>query len=256
MQIKGSVVLVTGSARGIGYAIAERFAALGARIVLSDVLEDEVKQAAEKLAAASGAEVAAFPCNVADADSVAAMYAAVDARFGRVDVAVLNAGIIRDALLVKKDRETGELIPGMSLKQWQQVIDVNLTGVFLTGQAAALRMAKQGGGVLIAISSIARHGNMGQTNYSATKAGVVAMSVAWAKELARYGVRANAVAPGFIGTEMVLAAMKQEAREKMEKMIPVGRIGVPDEIAHACQFLVENDYVSGEVVEVTGALRL
>lgn len=256
MEIKGSVVLVTGSARGIGYSVAEYFAKLGARIVLCDMLEAELTEAAAKLAADTGAEVASFPCNVTDAESVGKLYAGIDARFGRVDVAVLNAGIIRDALLVKKNKETGELGFGMSLDQWNQVIGVNLTGVFLTGREAAVRMAKQGRGVIVPISSIARYGNAGQTNYAATKAGVVAITVAWAKELARYGVRVGAVAPGFIATEMVLKAMQAEAREKMEKMIPVGRMGQPAEIAHAVKFIVENDYLSGETIDVTGALRL
>jgi len=256
MEIKGSVVLVTGSARGIGYSVAEYFARLGARIVLCDMLEDELKGAALKLAADTGAEVAAFPCNVTDADSVARLYTSIDARFGRVDVAVLNAGIIRDALLIKKNKETGELGFGMSLDQWNQVLSVNLTGVFLTGREAAVRMAKQGRGVIVPISSIARYGNMGQTNYSATKAGVVAMTVAWSKELARWGVRCAAVAPGFIGTEMVLKSMQQEAREKMEKMIPIGRIGRPDEIAHTVKYIVENEYLSGETIDVTGGMRL
>ena len=256
MQVKGSVVLVTGSARGIGYAVAEYFAKQGARIVLCDLLEDELKASAAKLAADTGAEVAAFPCNVTDAASVAAMYAGIDQRFGRVDVAVLNAGIIKDALLLKKNKETGELGLGMTLDQWNAVLGVNLTGVFLTGREAALRMAKQGGGVIVPISSIARHGNMGQTNYSATKAGVASITVAWSKELARYGIRVAAIAPGFIATEMVLKAMQAEAREKMEKMIPVGRMGRPDEIAHAVQFIVENDYLTGETIDITGALRL
>ncbi len=256
MEIKGSVVLVTGSARGIGYAVAEHFARRGARIVLCDMLEAELAESVAKLAAETGAEVAGFACNVTDAESVAKLYAAVDARFGQVDVAVLNAGIIKDALLIKKNKETGELGLGMTLDQWNAVIGVNLTGVFLTGREAALRMAKKGRGVIVPISSIARHGNMGQTNYSATKAGVVAMTVAWSKELARFGVRVGAVAPGFIGTEMVLKSMQQEAREKMEKMIPIGRIGRPDEIAHTVQYIVENDYLSGETIDVTGGMRL
>ena len=115
--------------------------------------------------------------------------------------------------------------------------------------------AKQAGNIVI-ISSIARHGNMGQTNYSATKAGVASMTVVWSKELARYGVRVNAIAPGFIGTEMVMAAMKQEAREQVEKMIPLRRIGVPAEIASTVEYLVSNDYVDGEVIEVNGGMRL
>ena len=256
MEIKGSIVLVTGSARGIGYAIAEHVARLGARVVLSDIMEPELNEAAVRLREETGAEVLPLVCNVADEASVAGMYDAIDAAWGGVDVAVLNAGIIRDALLLRKDRETGELGFGMSVGKWQQVIDVNLTGVFLTGRQAALRMAAKKAGNIVIISSIARHGNLGQSNYSATKAGVASMTVVWAKELARYGVRVNAVAPGFIGTEMVLAAMKQEAREKMEKMIPLRRIGTPAEIANTVEYLVANDYVDGEVIEINGGMRL
>jgi 3-oxoacyl-[acyl-carrier protein] reductase len=144
----------------------------------------------------------------------------------------------------------------MSLADWQAVINVNLTGVFLCGRAAAEQMVRAGnGGLIVNISSISRAGNMGQVNYSATKAGVAAMTVTWAKEFARYGIRVNTISPGFIGTEMV-RAMKPEALAKLAAMIPAGRIGDPDEIAHTAQFLVENDFVNGRNIEVDGALRL
>jgi 3-oxoacyl-[acyl-carrier protein] reductase len=169
-------------------------------------------------------------------------------------VLVNNAGITRDALFLKfKD---GELVSRMSLANWQQVIDVNLTGVFLCGRAAAEQMIRAGnGGVLVNISSISRHGNMGQTNYSATKAGVQAMSVAWAKELARFDIRSASISPGFIGTEMV-RSMKPEALEKMCQSIPASRLGEPDEIAATVQFIIENDYISGRDFGVDGGLRL
>ncbi len=167
---------------------------------------------------------------------------------------VSNAGITRDALTLKF--RDGELVSRMSLDDWQAVIDVNLTGVFLCGRAAAEQMIRAGnGGLIVNISSISRAGNMGQANYSATKAGVVAMTVTWAREFARYGIRVNAISPGFIGTEMV-RSMKPEALAKLTAMIPGGRIGDPDEIAHTVQYLVENDYVSGRNIEVDGALRL
>jgi 3-oxoacyl-[acyl-carrier protein] reductase len=256
MDLKNSVVLVTGSARGIGYAIAEHCARQGARIVLSDVLEAEVKAAGETLARETGVEVLAVACDVTQEASVAALYAAVNQRFGGVDVAVLNAGIIKDRLLIKKDKETGVIGYGMGLDDWNKVIAVNLTGVFLTGREAAKAMAAKGKGCIVTISSIAKHGNVGQSNYSATKAGVEALTVTWSKELARFGVRVNGIAPGFIGTPMVLQTMNQEAREKMEKLILVGRIGSPTEIARTVQFIVENDFLDGEMIEVTGGMRI
>ena len=144
----------------------------------------------------------------------------------------------------------------MSLEAWNAVINVNLTGVFLCGRAAVEQMAiAANGGLIINISSISAAGNMGQSNYSAAKAGVVALAVTWAKEFARYGIRANAVSPGFIGTEMV-RAMKPEALAKLQAMIPAGRIGEPDEIAHTIQYLIENDFVNGRNIEIDGGMRL
>jgi len=174
--------------------------------------------------------------------------------FGRLDGLVNNAGITRDGLLIKfKD---GELLSKLSLDQWQSVIDVNLTGVFLCGREAAAHMAQLGnGGVIINISSISRAGNVGQSNYSAAKSGVEAMAVTWAKELARYGIRTGAVAPGFINTEMV-AAMPDNAKAKIAGQVPLKRMGEPDEIARAVQFILENDYFSGRLIEVDGGLRL
>jgi 3-oxoacyl-[acyl-carrier protein] reductase len=201
-----------------------------------------------------GATVKAYGANVAKEDEVIALFDQVVADFGALDGLVNNAGITRDGLLIKyKD---GELISKMSLANWQAVIDVNLTGVFLCGREAAERMIKLGSkGVIINISSISRAGNMGQTNYSAAKAGVEAMAVAWAKELSRYGIRAASVAPGFINTEMV-QSMKPEALAKLSAGIPLKRTGEPDEIAHTVEFILENDYVSGRCFEIDGGLRL
>ena len=160
----------------------------------------------------------------------------------------------RDGLLVKfKD---GEFVKRMSLEEWQSVIDLNLTGVFLCGrEAAQLMIESESKGVIINISSIARHGNFGQTNYSATKAGVQSMAVVWAKELSKYGIRVNSIAPGFINTEMV-ASMPENVLEGLAKMIPLGRIGEPDEVAKAAEFIFENDYYSGRCIDLDGAQRL
>ena len=184
------------------------------------------------------------------------MVAALDAvvrDFGRLDVMVNNAGITRDGLLVKA--KDGQVVSKMSLDQWNAVIAVDLTGVFLGGREAAERMIKLGnGGVIINITSISREGNMGQTNYSAAKAGVAAMTVVWSKELARHGIRTGAIAPGYCATE-ILTAMKPEVLEKVTAPVPLKRLGQPGEIAHTAVYIAENDFFSGRVVEVDGGLR-
>ena len=144
----------------------------------------------------------------------------------------------------------------MSLEEWHAVIDINRAGVCLCGREAAQHMIEGGqGGVIINISSIARHGNFGQTNYSATKAGVQSMAVVWAKELSKYGIRVNSIAPGFINTEMV-AGMPDNVKEKLAKMVPAGRIGEPDEVAKAAEFIFMNEYYSGRCIDLDGAQRL
>ncbi len=253
MNTEHSVIAITGAGGGLGAAMARRFAVHGARLALIDFRADLL----EKLAAELGLDanrVLLRTCDVADEAQVDDTFAAIAAHFGGLDVLVNNAGITRDALTLKF--RDGELVSRMSLADWQAVVDVNLTGTFLCGRAAAEQMIRAGkGGLIVNISSISRGGNMGQANYSATKAGVAAMTVTWAKEFARFGIRVNTVSPGFIGTEMV-RAMKPEALAKLSAMIPAGRIGEPDEIAHTIQFLVENDFVNGRNIEVDGAMRL
>ncbi len=256
MELKGKVVVITGGAQGIGRAISERFGKAGARLVIGDVQEEVLAQAVAELRG-EGFEAIGVQCNVAkEADAERLMRTAVE-EFGGLDVAILNAGILRDGLLVRVDRETGKVKGKMGLDQWQAVIDVNLTGVFLTGREAATQMVDLGkGGVILMMSSISGEGNFGQTNYSATKAGVRAMTVAWSRELSRYGIRVNCISPGFIGTPMVKRDMKQEALDKLLKQVPSGRLGEPDEVAQVCQFLAENDFVTGSNYGVTGGMRL
>jgi len=253
MDLKDKVIVITGAARGLGAAMAKCLAARGSKLALVDL---DAASIANTVAAckSSAAEVRAYACNVASEADVVSLFDKVVADFGGLDGLVNNAGITRDALLVKyKD---GQLLSKMTLEQWQTVIDVNLTGVFLCGREAAQHMIQLGSkGVIVNISSISRAGNMGQTNYSASKAGVHAMAVTWAKELARYGIRTGSVAPGFINTEMV-AGMKPEARDKLTSGIPLKRMGEPDEIAAAVEFIFQNDYFSGRLIEVDGALRL
>lgn len=253
MQIKDKVVAITGGARGIGKAIASAFAERGARIALVDLVPADLEAARGELAS-RGVEVRAYPANVAKEDQVSAALDQMVADFGRLDVMVNNAGIIKDALLVKvKD---GAIVSKMSLEQWQAVIDVNLTGVFLCGREAAERMIRLGhGGLIVNIASISKAGNAGQSNYSAAKAGVTAMAVVWARELARFGIRAASIAPGFTRTDL-LAGMPPEMLDKVTAPVPLKRLGLPEEVAHAAVFIAENDYFNGRSIDIDGGLRL
>jgi len=253
MQIKDKVVAVTGGARGIGKAIAAAFADKGARIALIDLVPADVEATRAEFAA-RGINVRAYAANVAKENEVVAALDQLVADFGRLDVMVNNAGIIKDALLLKvKD---GNVVGKMTLDQWQAVIDVNLTGVFLCGREAAERMVKLGnGGLIINIASISKTGNPGQSNYSAAKAGVTAMAVVWARGLARFGIRAASIAPGFTRTDL-LSGMPPEMLDKVTAPVPLRRLGLPEEIGHAAVFIAENDYFTGRALDVDGGLRL
>jgi 3-oxoacyl-[acyl-carrier protein] reductase len=233
--------------------MAEDLAERGADLALLD-LDAAALETVRERCAAHGGQARTYLANVADEAEVAAAFDHVVADFGRFDGLVANAGILRDGLLIKvKD---GQVAGKLSLEQWQAVIDVNLTGVFLCGREAAERMTTLGnGGCIINISSLSRAGNFGQSNYSAAKAGVAALTVVWAKELARYNIRVNGIAPGFIKTEMV-ASMKPEILEKMAAGIPAQRLGEPSEIAHTVAFILENDYCNGRIIEIDGGQRL
>lgn len=253
MELKSRVAVITGAARGIGRAIALRFARAGAHIALVD-LDAQALEETRQQCAAHGVTARAYTASVAKEDDVTRVMTSVVTDFGSLDILINNAGIIRDALMVKA--KDGVIIDKMSLAQWQAVIDVNLTGVFLCAREAAERMIKGGkGGVIVSISSISRHGNAGQTNYSAAKAGVTAMTVVWAKELARFNIRAAAIAPGFIATDIV-STMRPEMLEKALNSVPLKRPGTPDEVAQAAQFIVENDFVTGRCIDVDGGTRV
>lgn len=253
MQLSNKVVAITGAGRGLGRAIALAFAAQGAEIAALDLRAPDLDETCAQCTAL-GVRATSYLTNVTDEVQVIQSLDTVVATSGRLDVLVNNAGITKDALLVKA--QDGEIVSKMSLAQWQSVVDVNLTGVFLCGREAALRMIRLGnGGLIINISSISREGNPGQTNYSATKAGVAAMTVVWAKELARYGIRSAAIAPGFCATE-ILAAMKPEMVERVKAAVPLRRLGDPAEIAATAVFIAQNDFVTGRVIEVDGGLRL
>ena len=253
MQIADSIVAITGAGQGLGRAMAEHLAERGARLALIDVNAEGLEESIGACKAL-GAEARSYMINVASEAEVDKGFAQIAADFGGLQVLVNNAGIMRDGMLIKvKD---GKLADRMSLSQWQSVIDVNLTGVFLCGRAAAGIMAESGkGGVIVNISSLSRAGNMGQTNYSASKAGVAAMTVTWARELARYGVRVAAIAPGFIKTDMV-AQMRAEILEGLVKQVPLRRLGQQEEIASTVRFILENDFVSGRVLDIDGGARI
>lgn len=253
MELKEKIVAITGGGRGIGRAIAKAFAAKGCHLALLDVGAEDLEDARKQLEGPN-TKVFTYPCNVTrEQDIIDALDGAVR-DLGRIDIMVNNAGITRDGLMLKA--QDGKVTAKMGLDQWQAVIDVNLTGVFLGAREAAERMINNGvSGVIINISSISRNGNVGQTNYTAAKAGVAAMTVVMARELARYKIRAAAIAPGFTRTE-ILSAMRPDALEKVTAPIPVKRLAEPEEIAHGAVFIAENDYYTGRVLEIDGGLRI
>jgi 3-oxoacyl-[acyl-carrier protein] reductase len=251
VDVRGKTILVTGAGRGIGRAVALHFARQGAQLALLDINAADAGET-RTLCQQAGARAHTYLADTCREQDVIGALDQVTADFGRLDGLVNNAGIVRDALLVKA--KDGKVTGKMTLGEWQAVIDVDLTGVFLCGREAAQRMIGDGG-VIVNISSVCRAGNAGQTNYSAAKAGVMAMTVVWARELARFRIRVGAVAPGFVRTAMV-EGMKPEALARMTASIPLGRLGEPAEIAHAVGFIFENDLFSGRCLEVDGGLRI
>ena len=250
MRLKDKVALITGGAAGIGKATAQRFIEEGAKTVICDI-NTEVGEAT---VAELGPNAAFCQVNVTDRQAVQEWVDTVVEQYGRVDILVNNAGVLRDNMLVKvKD---GELVKQMPEDEFDLVIAVNLKGVFNCTQAVAPYMIRQGSGVILNASSVVGlDGNFGQTNYVATKAGVIGMTKVWAREFGRSGIRVNAVAPGFIGTEMVMQ-MPERILEGMIKRVPLGRMGDPRDVANAYLFLASDEasFVSGTVLRVDGAI--
>ncbi len=252
MRLKDKVALVTGGAAGIGQATARRFAAEGAQVAICD-LNVEAGQAT---AAELGSAVTFRQVNVADRAAVQSWVDDVVAGQGRVDILVNNAGIVRDSQLVRV--QDGELVKQMTEAEFDLVVSVNLKGVFNCTQAVAPHMIRQGRGVILNASSVVGlDGNFGQTNYVATKAGVVGMTKVWARELGRYGIRVNAVAPGFIQTE-ILRRMPEKVIQGMLARTPLGRAGQPEDVANAYVFLASDEasFISGTVLRVDGAIAI
>ncbi|WP_330927003.1 SDR family oxidoreductase [Candidatus Sororendozoicomonas aggregata] len=253
MTIKNQHILITGAARGLGRAMAKGLAQKGATLTLVDRHEESLSDTLTECKQYSR-HCFAIGADVADEQQVENMVKRCVEQQGALNGLINNAGILRDGLLVKTKK--GVIVNKLPLEQWQAVIDVNLTGVFLCGREVAASMIEQGSnGVIINISSISRAGNFGQSNYSAAKAGVAALTTTWAKELARHGIRCAGIAPGMIETEMT-AAMKPELKEKINAGIPLGHMGSPANIADTVAFIIENSYINGRIIEVDGGLRL
>jgi 3-oxoacyl-[acyl-carrier protein] reductase len=247
------VVLITGAIGGIGRATALRFAHEGARIAAWDVSDKNAPQLKLAIQEAGG-ECLFQAVDVTNADAVEAAAAAVVERWGRIDVLINNAGIIHDAQLVKWNGGSAESI--MSEQTWDSVIGVNLKGVFLCTRAVAPHMIKAGGGVILcAASVVGLHGNFGQTNYVASKAGVIGMTYTWARELGKRNIRVNAVAPGFIATDMV-KSMPEKIRDAMVSRVPLRRMGTPDEVANVYYWLASDQasFIHGAVISVDGGV--
>lgn len=254
MILTNKVIAVTGGGRGIGRSIAVYLANRGARIALLDLDAAAMSETAD-LVSAAGSQARGYICNVADEDTVVSTFTQIVADFGALHGLINNAGILRDGQLIKV--KNGKVVKKMSCDDFSLVVDVHMKGAFLCAREAAIHMIECGvdEGCIIGMSSIAHHGNFGQTNYSAAKAGIVAMTKVWSKELAKFNIRSMAIAPGTIETDL-LRTMPPAALAGLAKMVPLGRIGQVDNIAQAVVQIFENDYLNGQVIEVSGGLTL
>ncbi len=244
MRLKDKVAIITGAASGIGLATARRYLDEGARVAIVDIGADRVRQACEQL---GGDSVAGHVVDVTYRAQIDAMVAEVKRRWGRIDVLVNNAGITKDARLVR-----------MTEAQFDQVIAVNLKGVFECAQAVAATMIEQRAGVIINASSVVGlYGNFGQTNYAAAKAGVIGFSQTWARELGPHGVRSVAVCPGFVQTP-ILDTIPENVMQALLEKVPLGRLAKPEEIASVYAFLASDDasYINGVAIEVSGGIMM
>ena len=251
MKLENLKIIVTGAAQGMGAHFARRLAEAGAQVAAGDVNEAGLAALAAESKGLPG-KIHTRKLNVADEGECESFVAWAHKEMGGVNGLINNAGILRDGLLVKKDRETGA-IKKLSREQWQQVIDVNLTGATWMVRELVAKMVETGTGpgVIVNISSIARHGNRGQSNYSAAKAAMAANTNTWAREFAPYGIRVGAIAPGMVETPMT-QGMNQKARDAIVATIPVGRIGLPEDLWVAVKFVIECDYFNGRTFDVDG----
>ncbi|HEX4985771.1 MAG TPA: 3-oxoacyl-ACP reductase FabG [Burkholderiales bacterium] len=242
MRLLDKVAIITGSARGIGRATAQKFAEEGAKVVVCDLDLEVVDEVVAQIRSRGG-KAAGFAVNVTDKASIAAMVEGVMLQFGRVDVLVNNAGIVADAQFRK-----------MTDEQFDRVIDINLKGTYNCTRAVVdIMVAQQSGVILNASSVVGIYGNFGQTNYAASKFGVIGMAKTWARELGRKGIRANAVCPGFVETT-ILDSIPEKVMQAMIERVPLGRLAKPEEIANTYAFLASDEasYINGAVIEVSG----
>ena len=246
MRLAGKVAIITGAGRGIGYATALKFGREGAVVIACDINADQAQQAARDVVEAGG-EAMGYQVDVRDPESLATMVETVVARYGRIDCLVNNAGIVQDSTL-----------KNMTEEQFDSVIEINLKGVYNCTKAVVDVMLKQSSGVILNASSIVGiYGNFGQTNYAASKFGVIGMVKTWARELGRKGIRANAVCPGFVSTP-ILGKIPEKVLKALEERVPLGRLAHPEEIANTFAFLASDEasYINGAVIEVSGGLTL
>lgn len=246
MRLKDKVAIITGAGRGIGQATAIKFAREGAKVVVCDIKQDWIDDTVQQCKAA-GSDAIGQIADVRDIKSLEALVKATLAKWGRIDCLVNNAGIVADAQL-----------KNMTEEQFDNVIDINLKGVYNCTRAVVNQMIEQKSGVILNASSIVGlYGNFGQTNYAASKFGVIGMAKTWARELGRKGIRANAVCPGFIATP-ILGSIPEKVIHALEDRVPLGRLGKPEEIANTFAFLASDEasYITGAVIEVSGGLTI
>jgi 3-oxoacyl-[acyl-carrier protein] reductase len=255
MQLSSLKIIVTGAAQGMGAHFARRLAEAGAQVAAGDVLEEGLAQLAESTKGLPG-KIHTKKLDVSSETEVGEFVEWANGAMGGLNGLINNAGILRDGLLVKKDKTTGE-VTKLTKDKWDAVIGVNLTGATFMVRDVVAKMvsSEQKPGVIVNMSSIARHGNRGQSNYSAAKAALAANTVTWSREFGQYGIRVGAVAPGMVETPMT-QGMNQKARDALVANIPVGRIGLPEDLWLAVKFVLECDYFNGRTIDVDGGLSM
>ncbi len=253
MQLQDKVIAVTGAAQGLGFAMASEMASAGAHIALLDMQAEALEQARQSIEKL-GVKARCYTLNVTDESAVESTFAQIVADFGQLNGLINSAGIMRDGMLLKV--KEGKVAGKMSAEQFRSVIDVNVTGTFLCAREAAAQMIEAGcEGVIINISSVSRAGNMGQSNYSASKSAVATMTVTWARELSRFGIRVGCIAPGLVNTAMA-KQMRPEMLERFLSTVPLRRLAEVEELGHAAKFIFENNYFTGRTLELDGGTRV